>query len=97
VKQLRFHEIPWPSLDRVRGIEDLTEERVLAFVSQLYEHIQAPGGGQVKFLRSELLRWHPDKFDGKVLEKVDQHDRDAVRNGALFITRILNANLKFMR
>jgi hypothetical protein len=67
---VNVRDIPWPSLDHVRGAEDLTKERVLAFVSQLHEHIQGPGGGQAKSLRSEMLRWHPDKFDGKVLRRL---------------------------
>ena len=32
VEDLRFYDIPWPSFDHVRGVEGLTEERVLAFV-----------------------------------------------------------------
>ncbi|KAN0105164.1 hypothetical protein V8E52_011279 [Russula decolorans] len=97
VKPLRFYDIPWPSFDHVRDIEDLTEERVFAFVSQLHEHIQGPGGGQTKPLRLEMLRWHPDKFNGQVLEKVVERDRDAVRNGAGRIIRILNAFINRMR
>ena len=97
VGPLRFHDIPWPSFDQVRSVEDLTEERILAFVSQLHEHIQGPGGGHAKSLRSEMLRWHPDKFDGQVLEKVIESDRDAVRNGAGHISRILNAFISRMR
>ena len=58
-------------------------------MSQLHEHIQGPG--QAKSLRSEILHWHLDKFDGQVLEKVIEHDRNEVRNGAERIIRILNA------
>ena len=97
VEDLRFHDIPWPSFDHVRGVEDLTEDRILAFVSQLHEQIQGPGGGLAKSLRSELLRWHPDKFNGQVLVKVMEGHRDAVKNGAGRVTRILNTLIARMR
>ena len=61
------------------------------------EQIQGPGGGLAKSLRSELLRWHPDKFNGQVLVKVMEGHRDAVKNGAGRVTRILNTLIARMR
>jgi hypothetical protein len=89
VTRLRVYEATWAAL-RSRGAEDLTKERVLAFVCHpLHEHIQGPGGGLAKSLRSEILRWHPDKFEGKVLSKVVEGDRGAAREGAGWVARIL--------
>jgi hypothetical protein len=90
VEYIGFYDIPWPSFENVWGVGDITEERVLAFVCHpLHEHIQGHGGGQAKSVRSEILRWHPDKFDGKVLGKVVEGDREAVREGAGRVARIL--------
>ena len=36
-----------------------------------------------------MLRWHPDKFEGKVLGKVVEGDREAVREAAGRVARIL--------
>lgn len=78
VEHLGFHDIPWPSFENVRCIGDITEERVSVFMCHLlHEHIQCPGGGQAKSIRSELLLWHPDKFVGHI-EKVIEGDRKAV-------------------
>ena len=90
VEHISFYDIPWPSFENIRCIQDITEERVLAFVCHpLQEHIQGPGGGQAKYLRSAMLRWHPDKFEVKVLGKVVESDREAVREAAGRVARIL--------
>jgi hypothetical protein len=89
MQHLSFGKIPWPIFENVRGIEDITGERVFAFVCHPRHELQGPGGGQAKSIRSEILRWHPDKFNGKVLEKVVQGDREAVRKAAGEVARIL--------
>jgi hypothetical protein len=84
-EQLRFCHVPWPVFEDVRRVDDVTRERVLAFVL----HERAQGEGQAKAVRSEMLRWHPDKFNGKVLPKVIEGDREAVRETAGHVARIL--------
>jgi hypothetical protein len=47
-----------------------------------------------------MLRWHPDKFEGTVLGKVTEGEREAVREAAGRIARILtelNANMRYNR
>ena len=85
VGQLRFCDVPWPVFGDVRWVDDVTRERVLAFV--LYE--RKKGEGQAKTVRSEILRWHPDKFNGRILDKVIEGDREAVRDTAGHVARIL--------
>ncbi|KAI0277992.1 hypothetical protein BGY98DRAFT_976166 [Russula aff. rugulosa BPL654] len=90
VENLSFYDIPWPSFENVLCVGDITEERVLAFVRHpLHEHIQ----GQAKSIRSEMLRWHPDKFNGKVLGKVIEGDREAVKEAAGRVARILSDHI----
>ena len=94
VENLSFYDIPWPSLEDVLGVGDITEERVLAFMRHpLHEYIQGPGGAQAKSIRSEMLRWHPDKFNGKVLGKVIEGHREAVKEGAGRVARILSDHI----
>jgi hypothetical protein len=97
VEHLGFYDIPWPLFEDVKGGEDIIKERVLAFVCHpLHEHIQG-GGGQAKTLRSEMLRWHPDKFEGKVLGKVVEGDREAVKEAAGRVACILTTFSAKMR
>jgi hypothetical protein len=93
--RLGFCDIPWPSFENVRGVGDVTEERVLAFVCHPLH--QGAGEGQAKSLRSEMLRWHPDKFEGKVLDKVVEGDREAVKEAAGQVARILTKFSATMR
>ncbi|KAF8498722.1 hypothetical protein F5888DRAFT_1612442 [Russula emetica] len=98
VEQLSFYDIPWPLLENVRCVEDITEERVLAFMYHpLRGHAQCAGGGQARSLRSEMLRWHPDKFEGKVLDTVINGHREAVREAAGLVARILTTFSAKMR
>lgn len=66
--------IPWPVFENVRGVEDVTRERV------------QDGEAQAKSMHSELLRWHPDKFNGKVPCKVVEGDREAGQRGMSFVS-----------
>jgi hypothetical protein len=90
--------VPWPSFEDIRCVEDITKERVVAFVCHpLRGQVQCAGGGQARSLRSEMLRWHPDKFEGTVLGKVADDERDAVKEAAGRVARILtelNANMR---
>ena len=91
MKPLHFCDIPWPVFGDVRSGIDVTEERVREFVGHpLHEYMRTPGGGQTKATRLELLRWHPDKFNGKVLNRVVEPDRKAVQDAAAHIVHILN-------
>ena len=83
-----FCNVPWPVFEDVRRIEDITRERVLAFVCHpLQERVLAEG--RVKAIRAEIFRWHPDKFNGRVLKNVIEEDREAVRDTAGHVASIL--------
>ncbi|KAF8500389.1 hypothetical protein F5888DRAFT_1610201, partial [Russula emetica] len=88
---LSFDDIPWPSLETVRCVDDITEERVLAFVCHPLARACSVS------LRSEMLRWHPDKFEGKVLDTVTIDHREAVREAAGLVARILTTYSAKMR
>jgi hypothetical protein len=88
----QFCNFPWPVFEDVRAVEDVTQERVWAFVSHpLHERVQRHGEGKAKAVRSEMLRWHPDKFEGRVLHKVIENDREGVRATAGHVARVLTS------
>ena len=87
---LTLNDIPWPWFGFVPSLEEITDKRVLEFVGHpLRRHLQSPDGGKARTLRLELLRWHSDRFDGKVLARVVDDDRETVKDIAGRITRIL--------
>ena len=97
-EHLKIDDIPWPLFDIVQSLEDITEERVLEFVGHpLQKHMQGPGGGLAKATRFEMLRWHPDKFNGKVLGQVVGEHREIVGAAAGRVARILTTLIEKMR
>ena len=88
-KPLALNDIPWPWFGYVQCLDDITDKRVLEFVGHsLRKHVQG-GGGLARTLRFEMLRWHSDKFDKRVLDRVVGDDREAVKNAAGRVARIL--------
>jgi hypothetical protein len=88
VSPLAFSDIPWPLFGIPKSAENITLMRVREFLCHPQrESVQS--AGQAKSLRSEMLRWHPDKFDAKVLNKVMDGDREAVKEAAGKVARIL--------
>ena len=85
---LAFYDIPWPLFGIPTTAEDITLVRVQEFLCHPQrESVQS--AGLVKSLRSEMLRWHPDKFNAKMLNKVMEGDREAVLEAAGKIARFL--------
>lgn len=82
---LGFGDIPWP----VQGWMDssqVTAETISAF---LFPSGSNDGRGRTRkeVLREEMLRFHPDKFEGRVMRRVRSEDRDSVREGANAVAR----------
>ena len=86
---LRFIDIPWPVLPEPGSSRVVTKEAVRAFFShpKFYEqrHWETPR----RRLRSELLRWHTDKFRAAVLQKVREEDRMVVEELGEMVVRVL--------
>ena len=55
----------------------------------LQEQLLGPGGGQAKSVRSEMLRWHLEKFNGRALGKGFEGDQEAVKEAAERVVHIL--------
>ncbi len=92
---LGFGDIPWPVQGETSNISDITAEAVSAF---LFFHVDIVEGGLDKAgtlagrtrkeeLRGTMLRFHPDKFEGRVIPRVKDAEKAAVREGANAVTR----------
>ncbi|KAA1473611.1 hypothetical protein DENSPDRAFT_282897 [Dentipellis sp. KUC8613] len=80
-------EIPWPVFPR-ENLSAVTAELVEEFVFHPLR-LQLMGKTRKECIRMEMLRWHPDKFNARVLGRVAEHDREGVRFVATEITKIL--------
>ena len=88
--QLAFTDIPWPTIQPPRSKYDLTSATLNDFF--LSRHLPA-GRATKERLRDALLRWHPDRFEGRYLDKIRPHDREDVIEGVGIVVRYLNSTL----
>lgn len=60
--QLGFSDIPWPTLQPISSLQDLSRRNIEYFVlSKSY----CQGQDRRMCLRAFILQWHPDKFVGR--------------------------------
>ena len=86
---LRFEDIPWPVAaayggDRGLTADDFGQEAIAAFL--LGDQTE----GRRERLRESLLRFHPDKFQGRFMARVASEDVEKVRQTIGQISRTLN-------
>ncbi|KAH9036127.1 hypothetical protein EDB85DRAFT_1941291 [Lactarius pseudohatsudake] len=79
---LGFGDVPWP----VRGKAQLTAEAISAFLFPSGPDVES-GRTRKEVLREAMLRFHPDKFEGRVIPRIRSEDRDPVREGANAVAR----------
>ncbi|KAG8976258.1 hypothetical protein FRB90_009255 [Tulasnella sp. 427] len=87
---LSFTDIPWPIVGSIHSVEQLEDGRLAGFLLS-----NAPNGlDQAKLLkqriRDTMLRFHPDRFDGRWIPHVVEADRAAVKEGVGRVVRFLN-------
>jgi hypothetical protein len=83
-----FEQIPWPVLIDVKDPEDVTKALVKEFVM----HPDRPGcagKNQKERVRMDLLLWHPDKCQSRLVEKVPADFQDMTSETVKKIVRIL--------
>lgn len=106
--QLKFVDIPWPILDAYKAetstaprvlicVEHLTETAIRKFLLPVSAASTAPIIDDAKEkrdrLREAMLRFHPDKFEGRMMRFVVEGERGLVREGIAQVVRVLNGLL----
>ncbi|KAI0045254.1 hypothetical protein FA95DRAFT_1449883, partial [Auriscalpium vulgare] len=88
ISMLTSDVLPWPMLDlsRLTSPDAFTKEDVAEFV---FHPLRESSKSRKERVRGEMLRWHPDKFNAKVLAYVVEWEREAVQQAAGAVTRIL--------
>ncbi|KAH9856787.1 hypothetical protein C2E23DRAFT_882096 [Lenzites betulinus] len=100
---LRFGDVPWPVMPpppkreerAVVVVEDLTAEAITAFLVPPSETPVPTDDGASKKerkekLRETMLRFHPDKFEGRVMRMVCASDKELVKEAVGIVARTLN-------
>jgi hypothetical protein len=87
---LSWESFPWPTLKRPKEPDDLTPFAIESYVL-------SPFGDKTKSekdrIKDHIKRWHPDRFETKLLPKVIEKEREKVKEGAGSVVRALNSFL----
>ena len=84
-----FSQMPWPVLEPLGDLSTLTLDAVRAFILHEARPATTEGKSDREKVKTELLRYHPDKF-AVFLHKVVPDDKQKCLVAANIITGILN-------
>lgn len=102
---LRFDDIPWPVAAAQRQklrkresgvprrsiitVDELTAEAITAFLLPAGQEFDKEK--RKEKLRESILRFHPDKFEGRFMRFVKEDDREKVKEAIGQVSRVLNS------
>jgi hypothetical protein len=85
---LRWDSFPWPMLKMANNPTDLTEGAIGAYVGSPF-HPGDKSKSMKERIKDHIRRWHPDRFDTRLLPKVVEEERAIVKEGAGAVVRSL--------
>ena len=86
---LGWNSFAWPVFKRPSEPEDMTTSAISAYV--LSERAPDTNGKSHRDrIKDHLKRWHPDKFETRILPRVVEEEREKVKAGAGIVVRGLN-------
>ena len=85
-----FGDVPWPTLSQPAGAVDLENITGPAIANFLLHPHREPQKSRKEKLRDAVLRYHPDKFDGRILPRVIDEDKARVQKGVEMVMKCLN-------
>lgn len=86
---LSWHTFPWPVFKRPDGPDDLTTYAIGAYVLSPHHPSDEKKAAKDR-IKEHIRRWHPDRFETKLLLKVREDEREKVKEGAGLVARNLN-------
>ncbi|KAG6381945.1 hypothetical protein JVT61DRAFT_569 [Boletus reticuloceps] len=96
---LTFADIPWPLFSTMRRplrMEDITPEAITTFLLLDIDGAATPTKNDHcsrrnrDKLKETLLRFHPDKFEGRFMHRVPASDTEVVKEAVGQLARVLN-------
>ncbi|KIJ39062.1 hypothetical protein M422DRAFT_210577 [Sphaerobolus stellatus SS14] len=84
-----FRDIPWPLFEVPDGIEGLSKEGIEGFLTEGLEK-EEEGKTRKEKIREALLKWHPDKFEGKMGGRLNRKEKEMILEGVGIVARCLN-------
>ncbi|KAJ3732916.1 hypothetical protein DFJ43DRAFT_996252, partial [Lentinula guzmanii] len=86
--ELRWDFFPWPMINKPSSPEDITYAAIHAYLTS--PHHPDKDKHQRDRVKEQIRKWHPDRFETKLLPKVIEEDKAEVKEGAGTVVRHLN-------
>lgn len=90
-ERLTFRTIPWPLISTPSSPSSIVPANIAFF---LLSNLHSKDKTRRERLREAMQRWHNDKFEPRILPKVVEEDRKAVKEGVDVVVRCLNELLE---
>lgn len=88
--QLRWFNFPWPMLKMPSDPDEITSNAVSAYILSPHYPDKDKSKPTKDRIKDHIRRWHPDRFDTKLLVKVVDSEKEKVKEGAGSVVRNLN-------
>ncbi|KAH9026268.1 hypothetical protein EDB83DRAFT_2230443 [Lactarius deliciosus] len=86
---LGWNSFAWPVFRRPSEPEEMTTSAIGAYVLSKYAP-DANTKSSKDRVKDHIKRWHPDKFETRILPRVAEDEREKVKAGAGVVVRGLN-------
>ena len=86
-ERLTFRTVPWPLIRTPSSPSSLSNANIASF---LLSPLHSGGKSRKDRIREAMQRWHNDKFEPRILPRVIESDRGAVKEGVDAVVRCLN-------
>ncbi|KAF8483173.1 hypothetical protein JB92DRAFT_2561515, partial [Gautieria morchelliformis] len=86
-ERLTFRTVPWPLICTPSSPSSLSGDNIAFF---LLSPLHSENKSRKERIREAMQRWHNDKFEPRILPRVVESDRDAVKEGVDAVVRCLN-------
>ncbi|KAF9444184.1 hypothetical protein P691DRAFT_763619 [Macrolepiota fuliginosa MF-IS2] len=88
--ELHWDHFPWPMFTLPRGPDDITGGAILAYLKPDCYPEKDKSRNLKDRIKDQIKKWHPDRFDTKLLPKVVESQKEFVKLGAGAVVRYLN-------
>jgi hypothetical protein len=94
ISELSWVDFPWPVLRPPSNPDDISLVLVNAYLSAPFLPEKEKAKSLKDRIKEHLRRWHPDRFESKVLPRVLDGEKEKVKQGAGNVVRYLNDLLR---
>ncbi|KAF9443254.1 kinase-like protein [Macrolepiota fuliginosa MF-IS2] len=88
--ELHWDQFPWPMFTPPRSLEDITGGAILAYLKSDCYPRRVKSRNLRDRVKDQIKRWHPDRFDVKLLPRVVENQKEIVELGAGAVARYLS-------